>query len=201
MNQIEVLLSQHFPKERPNSYHYYKQKSGKTYPVGRGASLRRRSLYTFWRRTSPPPTLSAFGAPTREVCTVARPSTVTPHQSLALWNDPQFVEVAVRLGRAAVEREARIEARIDYLCLALLSREPDAVQRGVLSELWETQAEAFAADPAAARSLAHFDLERELRPDEAPAPPELSDLRAAELATAAIVASTLLGLDEALTRR
>ncbi|MHC4838944.1 MAG: DUF1553 domain-containing protein, partial [Planctomycetota bacterium] len=190
----------------PSVYPYqppglWQQKSGKTYPVGRGDSLRRRSLYTFWKRTSPPPTLTTFGAPSREVCTVARPATVTPHQALALWNDPQFVEVATTLGRAAIEHSPQPAERIEFLCLALLSRMPGDLQAKLLLELWEQQAAAFAADPEAAAALASFDLERELRPAEAPEPPILADDVAVEWATAAVVASTLLGLDEALTRR
>ena len=187
-----------FPYQPPG---LWQQKSGKTYPVGRGESLRRRSLYTFWKRTSPPPTLTTFGAPSREVCTVARPATVTPHQALALWNDPQFVEVAVTLARAAIEHSSQPTERIEFLCLALLSRAPDAPQAKLLLELWEQQSAAFAADPEAAVALASFDLERELRPSEAPEPPILPDEVAVEWATAAVVATTLLGLDEALTRR
>jgi hypothetical protein len=190
----------------PSVYPYqppglWQEKSGKTYPVGRGDSLRRRSLYTFWKRTSPPPMLTAFGAPSREVCTVARPATVTPHQALALWNDPQFVEVAATLGRAALEHGPQPAARIEFLCLALLSRAPDEAQAKLLLELWEQQSAAFSADPAAAASLASFDLERELRPTEGPGTPALDDHVAVDRATAAILASTLLGLDEALTRR
>src|SRR4030095_13233713 len=68
--------------------------TGKKYTQDHGDKLYRRSLYTFWRRTSPPPSMLAFDAMSREVCTAKRESTTTPLQSFVLLNDPQFVEAA-----------------------------------------------------------------------------------------------------------
>ncbi|MEZ5976455.1 MAG: DUF1553 domain-containing protein [Planctomycetota bacterium] len=56
--------------------------------------LHRRSLYTYWKRACPPPTMMIFDAPTRESCVVTRARTETPLQALALWNDEQFREAA-----------------------------------------------------------------------------------------------------------
>ena len=74
--------------------------TGKSYVQDHGLKLYRRSLYTFWRRTSPPPSMITFDAVTREVCTAKREVTATPLQSLVLLNDPQFVEA----GRVLAER-------------------------------------------------------------------------------------------------
>lgn len=189
----------------PSVYPYqppglWQQKSGRTYPLSRGADLRRRSLYTFWKRTSPPPTLSAFGAPSREVCTVERPRTVTPQQSLALWNDPQFVAVAASLGRLCVREAKSTEDRIQLLSESLLSRSATADELAVLGSLWADQHASYSVDLEAARALAGFELEAAIRPEEAGDPGEVQG-KIADIATATVVASTLLSLDSALSRR
>ena len=187
------------------------EKSGRSYPTGRGDDLRRRSLYTFWKRTSPPPTLALFDAPSREVCTVARPATTSPLQTLALWNDPQFVEAAVVLGRRAVAAEATVEGRVGYLMRSLAGREPSAAEGRALTRLWQEQRAAYAEDPGAALALASFELEAvahpegELDAEGGGAPPsgalDADPNDVAERATAAVVASTLMGLDAVVSRR
>jgi hypothetical protein len=72
-----------------------------------GEKLYRRSLYTYWKRTVPPPNMAAFDAPNREICTVQRASTTTPLQALVLLNDVQFVEA----GRALAERMMQARRR------------------------------------------------------------------------------------------
>ncbi len=78
--------------------------TGKVYEQDQGLKLYRRSLYTFWRRTAPPPSMITFDAVTREVCTAKREATATPLQSLVLLNDPQFVEAARALAQKVLQR-------------------------------------------------------------------------------------------------
>src|SRR5262249_15229521 len=66
--------------------------SAQPYSPSHGADLYRRTMYTFWKRTSPPPSLVTFDAPDRETCTVRRARTNTPLQALVLLNDPTYVE-------------------------------------------------------------------------------------------------------------
>ncbi len=79
----------------------------KNYDQSHGPELYRRSLYTYWRRTLPPPMLSTFDAADRSYCTVRRQSTSTPLQPLVLLNDPQFVEAARQAGADAARRGGR----------------------------------------------------------------------------------------------
>jgi hypothetical protein len=77
---------------------------------GNGDDLWRRSLYTYWKRAAPPPSMLAFDAPTREYCSTRRLTTNTPLQALVLWNDPQFVEAARMMATNLLEaRNSEVE--------------------------------------------------------------------------------------------
>jgi hypothetical protein len=126
--------------------------TGKTYIQDTGDKLYRRSLYTFWRRTAPPPSLMAFDAVTREVCVARREATATPMQSLVLLNDPQFVEAARRLAERLLQRHPRDpDARHRDGFRALLGRAPDATEADILSRAFAEQRTWFTAHPDAAR--------------------------------------------------
>ncbi|HEU4927592.1 MAG TPA: DUF1553 domain-containing protein [Vicinamibacterales bacterium] len=128
--------------------------TGKTYKQGTGADLYRRSLYTFWRRTLPPPSMVTFDAMSREVCTAKRDVTTTPLQSLVLLNDPQFVEAARHLAETVIKQSPSDEAaRTRAAFRALTGRSPDATEAGILSRLLKEQQAIFAAHPGDAVRL------------------------------------------------
>jgi hypothetical protein len=115
-----------------------------------GEDRHRRGLYTFWRRTSPYPSMLAFDAPSREFCVVHRTPTNTPLQALVTLNDPVFVEAAQAL--AARMREASADAGpgagIDLGFRACTGRPPTPAERARLRHLWA--AEHGAGDAGAA---------------------------------------------------
>jgi hypothetical protein len=161
------------------------------YEPDKGDSLYRRSLYTYWKRTVPPPSMIVFDAAERNNCTVRRQSTSTPLQPLVLLNDPQFVEAARKLGeRALHEADPSPDARITFAFRLLTSRTPTAKELAILRRLYDEQLASFRADGEGTASL--------LKVGEANSDPALNQ---AELAAATALASAILNFDEALLKR
>ena len=164
--------------------------TAQTYTQSHGADLYRRTMYTYWKRTSPPPTLVTFDAPDRETCTVRRARTNTPLQALVLMNDPTYVEASRKLAeRIVTEAPAGVSARVNWAFRQVLGRQPTARQSQVLERLFAEQLAKYQADRAAAEQL--------LAVGEAPRNTELDT---AELAAWSIASSVLLNLDETVTK-
>jgi hypothetical protein len=89
-----------------------------------GPALYRRSLYTFWRRTIPPPGMATFDAPSRETCTARRPSTSTPLQALSLLNDVTYLETARVLAERMMASASTPQGRVEAGFQRALSRAP-----------------------------------------------------------------------------
>jgi len=163
----------------------------KTYVQGRGEDLYRRSLYTYWKRSVPHPAMLAFDVPFREVCTVKRSRTNTPAQALNLMNDPTFVEAARFLAQRMLrEGGASADDRLVFAHRLVLSREPDEARLAVLRRALSRAQNDFANDPVAAAAFIHF--------GDTPSDP---DLPAVELASYTALASTLLCMDETVTKQ
>lgn len=161
-----------------------------SYEPDSGASLYRRSLYTYWKRQSPPPNMLLFDAPTRETCAVARPRTNTPLQALALMNDPTFVEAARHLaGRMMREAGAHSADRIRRGFRIATGRRPSEEELGVLLRIYNEQLPVYRADMSAAWDLLNVGS----------SPVDVS-LDAAELAALTAVANLILSLDETITK-
>lgn len=155
-----------------------------------GDALYRRSVYTFWKRTSPPPALTMFDAPSRETCTVRRPRTNTPLQALTLMNDEQFVEAARQLARRMMTEGGKTpqERLTDGFRLAT-ARRPDAKELDTLTKLYEQQLTYYRADKDAALKLLGMGASKR---NEA--------LDPGEHAAWTMMANLLLNLDETITK-
>ncbi|HEY1170479.1 MAG TPA: DUF1553 domain-containing protein [Verrucomicrobiae bacterium] len=165
--------------------------TGKTYVQDKGEKLYRRSLYTFWRRTSPPPSMVSFDATTREVCTAKRETTSTPLQALVLLNDPQFVEASRVLAEKLVKAEPlAVEKRIVNGFRLLTSREPDKAEVKILQELFAEQKARFAKNTEAAQKL--------LKTGEAKAD---ATLDVADVAATTMLVSVVMNFDEFVMKR
>src|SRR2546428_5936649 len=98
-----------------------------------GEALYRRSMYTFWKRTAPPPSLMAFDAPSRETCVARRGRTNTPLQALALMNDEQYVEAARHLAERMMTAGGAMPAeRLAHGFRLATARPPEKAELAVL---------------------------------------------------------------------
>ena len=128
--------------------------TGAKFTQDHGTNLYRRSLYTFWKRTSPPPNMLTFDAVTREVCTAKRETTATPLQALVLLNDPQFIEAARVLGEKLLKGFPNdVSARAQVAFKKLIGRAPDEEELKILAQIFTEQKDLFAKDEAAAKKL------------------------------------------------
>ena len=97
-----------------------------SYKQGKGENLYRRSLYTFWKRTAPPPSMMTFDTASRDFCEVKRQKTSTPLQALVLLNDPQYIESARVLATNILKQELTSDEDISKLLFrTITSRLPD----------------------------------------------------------------------------
>ncbi|MGE3819815.1 MAG: DUF1553 domain-containing protein, partial [Isosphaeraceae bacterium] len=130
--------------------------TAQTYVQSEGRDLYRRTMYTFWKRTSPPPSLSTFDAPDRETCTVRRARTNTPLQALVLMNDPTHVEASRALAERVIHDRPDVkdeDGRIEWTYRLAVGRAPRAEERTVLREVYQANLVRFQERPADARAL------------------------------------------------
>ena len=166
--------------------------SSNTYRYTRdsGDKLYRRSLYTFWKRAAPPPSMTIFDAGNREHSVVRRERTNTPLQALVTMNDTQFVEASRYLAQRAM-REAGddFDRRLDYLTTRLLARPFDDAERAVAKQTYDSLIDVYRTDQAEAKKLVDVG---ESQHDAA--------LPADESAAWTMLASQLMNLDETLNK-
>jgi hypothetical protein len=98
------------PWQPPGLWEEVSYNAEDSYEPDQGASLWRRSLYTYWKRQAPPPTFLTFDANTREKCVVQRSRTNTPLQALVLLNEPTYLAAALELAKKTL-RDLPVEAK------------------------------------------------------------------------------------------
>jgi hypothetical protein len=159
------------------------------YIVDEGDKLYRRSIYTFWKRTVPPPSMVTFDAASRDFCVVSRQRTSTPLQALVLMNDPQVLEACRMMAYQAVGRKATAEERIAYMFRRATSRTPAEDEISSLTDYFSVEKQRFEKQPEAARSLLSIGQceHQELLPDP-------------EMAAYAVVANAIFNLDETISK-
>ena len=124
----------------------WKDASSATYKADTGDNLYRRSLYTFIKRTVPPPSMLTFDATTREECVTRRERTITPLQALILLNDPQYVEAArVLAEKTVVKHKDNAAAAVTEMFRALLTRTPSEREVDILTQTLAEQHDWFKA--------------------------------------------------------
>jgi hypothetical protein len=154
-----------------------------------GPDLYRRSMYTFWKRTCPPPGMAAFDAPDRETCVMRRARTNTPMQALVLLNDPTYVEAARRFAERVLLETKTDQDRLAFAYQLSLGRSPQPDESKVLMRVYHSARLRFDKDKAAAEKLiaiGHSKRSEKLDP--------------AELAAWTTVASMILNLDETISK-
>ncbi|MCP5558329.1 MAG: PSD1 domain-containing protein [Verrucomicrobiaceae bacterium] len=161
---------------------YYKQ--------DKGENLYRRSLYTFWKRTAPPPMMTTFDAPNRESFCLRRERSNTPLQALNLMNDVQFFEASRNLAqRILIEGGNNTDARVTFAFRTATGRYPSAEEAEIIRQTIQQHLTAYAARAEDAKAAITYG---ESLPK--------AGLDPTELAAWTMIANLLLNLDEVVTK-
>lgn len=152
-------------------------------------SIYRRTLYLFWKRTSPHPVMSTFDAPTREACSVRRSITNTPLQALTTMNEPAFFEAARKFGEKILTTKTTDESRLDFAFRTALSRKPSERERTILLASLKRYQKMFSERPQDAAGVIQVGLAPINRKQDF-----------VDQAAWSLIASTLFNLDEFLTQ-
>jgi hypothetical protein len=153
-----------------------------------GDDLYRRSLYTFWKRTLPPPSMTIFDAPNRDLCEVRRQKTNTPLQALALQNDVQVLECAKVLASNVRSNGTKDEELVETLFERILLRKADDDELSTMTEYLQECRKKFESEPVEADALLAVGTK------------EFIEDRRTETAALMMVAQVLYNLDETITK-
>jgi hypothetical protein len=167
-----------------------KESDTRFYKRDAGKKLYRRSMYTFWKRSAPPPSMDIFNAPTRETCTVRRERTNTPLQALVTMNDTQFMEAARQLAETAILKGGNgADQSFEFMAERLLARPFNLKEREIVKAAYRDYLKHYDSNPADAKKLI---AAGESEPD--------GSIGAVELAAMTMVANQVMNLDEVLNK-
>lgn len=158
------------------------------YPTSQGDDLWRRSIYTFWQRTFPHPTLMVFDACTREESQVNRSASNTPLQALVLLNDPIFMEAARALAQSVASANKDEKAKIVEIFFKVLSRKPSDTEYHQLAELYQAAQNEFRSSGSASQLLQIGEAALDKSAD------------VVDLAALTVTSRAILNLHESITR-
>jgi Protein of unknown function (DUF1553)/Protein of unknown function (DUF1549)/Planctomycete cytochrome C len=158
-----------------------------------GSNLYRRSIYTYWKRAVPPPSMMIFDAADREVCNVKRRITNTPLQALTVMNDPTYIEASNAVASLLLSTESEVQAmdsaRITWLFRTILARKPDAIELSRLQSSLDRFRNHFRKNYEAASSIVQFGESK-----------TKAKINTIDLAVWTTVASVIFNLDEFLVK-
>ena len=157
------------------------------YKPDEGDALYRRSLYTFWKRTVPPPAMITFDAASRDLCEVDRQKTNTPLQALVMMNDPQILEASRVLAYRVVSAKESASDRLDLAFEKILGRPPSSQEKGVLESFLKEEETRFKESPEKVKAY----LGVGSYPQE---------IETAEVAAYMSIINTIFNLDEAISK-
>jgi hypothetical protein len=152
----------------------------------------RRGLYTTWRRSNPYPSMMAFDAVNREVCTVRRDRTNTPLQALVTLNDPVYVEAAQALARRIASHEGSTADRVAFGFRMATARVPERFEQARLVKLYDVVRSKYADNSEAEAATAIATM---------PLGPVPEGMDVVDLAAWTVVSNVLLNLDEMFMKR
>ena len=153
-----------------------------------GEKLYRRSLYTFWKRTLPPASMTIFDAPTRDFCEVRRQKTNTPLQALALQNDVQVLEAARVLAQNTLTAETKEDLVVESIFKRILVREPKVAEKKMLQDYYADALDRYTKNTEEAKSLVAVGEYEQL------------DVNPSKTAALMLTAQVIYNLDETITK-
>lgn len=158
------------------------------YKQDHGDNLYRRSVYTFWKRSSPPPTLGTFDAPSREVCSVRHDITNTPLQALALLNGTTYLEAARNMAAKAIQSYPE-PTRMEQLMTSVLKRSPSENEKNIMARALTRHLDHYRSNPDQAKQFLAY--------GESPNPAGLDPIQQAAWTQISLL---ILNLDETITK-